>query len=106
MGLRPLARRFSFCQVSPTPVDDLAFSVRRPLDPHHCLEIANDVVAHRRHLRVGKADRGIVDVEDQRSFCIAAAFALLKPSQASMATNARSTAKVTPMTENMAAAIL
>ena len=38
-----------------------AFSLRGPLDLHHRFEIADDVVAHRGLLGVGKADRGIVE---------------------------------------------
>ena len=45
-----------FLQVDPTPIDDLAFGLRGPLDPHHRLKIAYDLVANRGHLRVGKAD--------------------------------------------------
>ena len=46
-------------QVRRTPIDDPAFSLRGPLDPHNRFEVADDAVAHRGLLGVGKADKAL-----------------------------------------------
>src|SRR6266436_3410113 len=65
-------------QIPRTPVDDPTFSLRGPLDPHHRLEVADDAVSDRDHLRAGEPDRDIVDVENEGGFRIGGGLRLVE----------------------------
>jgi len=103
-GFETVRQRVQLLQVGFTPVDDQAFGLHRPFDPNHCFEIADDVVAHHGRLGTGQSDCNIADAKDGCGLCISSSLRLVEAVPASMATNARSKAKVTPTTENIAAA--
>jgi len=52
--------------------------LRRPFDPDHGLDIADDGIAHRRFLGVGEPGRGIVDIENAAGFGVARGFRLVE----------------------------
>jgi hypothetical protein len=69
-----------------------SFRLFRPFDSQDAPCVAHDLVPDRRIFGIREPSGQIVDVPDPGSLGIARAFALLKPSQASMATNANRTA--------------
>jgi MOSC domain len=52
---------FEICRSS---VHGPTFCLRRPFDPDHSLEIADEVVVQRRHLGVDETGRDIVDIDN------------------------------------------
>jgi hypothetical protein len=52
--------------------------LRRPFDPNHCLEIADDIVAYHGRLGAGQSDCSIADVKDGCGLCISRSLRLVE----------------------------